>query len=302
MRSQEKLDLGGVFTALATPFDGEGALDEAALRRLVRRQCEAGVQGLVPCGTTGESPTLSEQEWERVVAAAVEECAGAIPVVAGTGTHDTRRTVARTRRAAELGADAALVVVPYYNKPNPVGLREHYLRVAGEGGLPVVVYNVPGRTGLNLRAEATLELAESPGIVAVKEASGRLDQVDEILRGRPEGFRVLSGDDALTLPLMALGAEGVISVVSNEDPWRLVALASAVEAGRLDEARGLHRELLPLMTANFVESNPVPVKAALHLQGLAGATVRAPLGPASEATVSLLREALSALGLLGEGR
>jgi 4-hydroxy-tetrahydrodipicolinate synthase len=300
MSEVRSIDLRGVLTALATPFAADGSLDEGAFRRLVRRQCESGVQGLVPSGTTGESPTLAQEEWERVVRAAVEEAAGRVPVVAGTGTHDTRRTVARTRRAAELGADAALVVVPYYNKPNPAGLKEHFLRVAGEGGLPVVLYNVPGRTGLNLPAETTLELAEAPGIVAVKEASGRLDQVDEILRSRPAGFRVLSGDDALTLPLMALGAEGVISVVSNEDPARLVALAAAVDAGEMDRARALHRELLPLMTANFLESNPVPVKAALELQGLAGATVRPPLGPASVATVEALRVALAELGLLGE--
>lgn len=302
MTRSETIELRGVLTALVTPFDRAGAIDEPALRRLLRRQLDAGVQGLVPCGTTGESPTLSEEEWERVVAAAVEEAAGRVPVIAGTGTHDTRRTVARTRKAAELGADAALVVVPYYNKPNPSGLRDHFLRVAGEGGLPVVLYNVPGRTGLNLPAEATLELAEAPGIIAIKEASGRLAQVDEILRTRPEGFRVLSGDDALTLPLMALGAEGVISVVSNEDPRRLMALAAAVEAGEMATARSLHRELLPLMSANFLESNPVPVKAALKLQGLAEATVRPPLGPASPTTTAALREALDVLGLLGDRR
>src|SRR6187200_572426 len=266
--------LRGAYTALVTPFTSEGELDEAAFRRLVRWQIMAGIDGLVPCGTTGESPTLSTQERERLIAATVEVAAerpsrDRIRVVAGTGTNDTAATVLATRRAAELGADAALVVAPYYNRPDSRMLEAHFRAIADDGNLPIVVYNVPSRTGANVDADTFLRLAEHPRIVAVKEASGNLEQIARICRDRPRDVAVLAGDDAWTLPMLALGGDGVVSVASNEVPGELVRLCAAARAGDWDSARRIHERWLPLFLANFAGApNPVPVKAALTLMGL----------------------------------
>lgn len=293
--------LGGAMTALITPFGDDGAVDFAALTRLASWQVEQGIDGLVPCGTTGEGATLDDGERRDVIAAVVESAAGRVPVVAGCGSNDTRKTVAAAHDAIEAGADALLVVSPYYNKPNRAGMLAHYRAVA-ECGRPVVVYNVPGRTGQNLGAGLILELAELPGICAVKEASADLDQIAEILAARPESLAVLSGDDPLALPTIALGAEGVISVVSNEAPAEMAALVAAARAGELERARELHYRLRPLMSANFIESNPVPVKRAMQELGLCNGAVRAPLAASTPETTERLREALAHAGLAAARR
>jgi len=292
------MNLRGAMTALVTPFDETGRVDVAALESLVAWQIEQGIRGLVPCGTTGEGATLTDEEHAIVVRSVVEVSAGQVPVVAGCGSNDTQRTIEGARRAAEAGADALLVVTPYYNKPNPSGMIKHYEAVASCTERPVVVYNVPGRTGQNLTAEQTLRLAEIPGVVGVKEASADLDQVASILAGRPGGFSVFSGDDPLALPTMALGAEGVISVVSNEAPAEMAQLIDRSAAGDFEAARSLHYRLLPLMRANFTESNPVPVKTALARLGRCREAVRAPLGPPGEPTRRQIAETLALAGLL----
>ncbi|HHN75279.1 MAG TPA: 4-hydroxy-tetrahydrodipicolinate synthase [Acidobacteria bacterium] len=291
------LHLRGVLTALITPFDPSGEIDLAAFRELVDRQLAAGVHGLVPCGTTGETPALSDEEWAKLVGICVEAAAGRVPVVPGTGANNTPRTVALTRRARELGADAALVVTPYYNKPNPRGLVAHYRAVA-EVGLPVVLYNVPSRTGSNVPAELVLEIAENQAVVAVKEASGQLSQAMSLVAGRPrETFSVLSGEDELTCAMTLMGGDGVISVVSNVDPAGVVEMVEAALEGDARRARREHYRLLALTRALFAETNPVPAKAALAALGLCRGGVRPPLAPASESTVEALRRALAAAGL-----
>jgi len=276
--------LRGAYTALVTPFASDGALDEEAFRRLVRWQVLAGIDGLVPCGTTGEAPTLSSDERDRLIAATVETVAerpsrGRVQVIAGTGTNDTAATIRATRRAAALGADAALVVAPYYNRPDGRMLEAHFRAVADDGDLPIVVYNVPSRTGTNVDAATFLRLAEHPRVIAVKEASGNLEQIARICAERPRDVAVLAGDDAWTLPILALGGDGVVSVASNEIPGELVALCAAARAGDWDAARRTHERWLPLFLANFQGApNPVPVKAALVAMGLLdGDAVRAPL-------------------------
>ncbi len=297
LADRRRVALRGALTALVTPFREDGEVDDRCLDGLVRWQVASGVAGLVPCGTTGEGATLREEEHERVVATVVEAAEGRVPVVAGCGTNDTRRTVAAARRAASAGADALLVVTPYYNKPNRSGMLSHYRAICEATALPVVVYNVPGRTGQNLGAEAILRLAEIPGVAGVKEASGSLEQIAMVLAARPEGFAVLSGDDALALPAVALGADGLISVVSNEAPEEMAAMMAAALEGDFGRAREVHFRLLPLMRANFLETNPVPVKAAMEALGRARADVRAPLGPPEAATVAAVRAALEAAGL-----
>jgi len=294
--------LNGVATALVTPFTADGALDERALRRLLDLQVTAGVSGLVPLGTTGESPTLGRAERDRIIGLTVEAAAAAGPdrptVIAGTGTNDTRATIEATRQAAALGADAALVVAPYYNRPNQAMLEAHYLAVAEDGGLPIVVYNVPSRTASNIAAETLLRLALHERIVAVKEASGSLDQLAVILRDRPSGFAVLAGDDIWTLPLMALGGDGVVSVASNEVPEAMVALCAAASGGQWEAARRVHEQLLPLFRANFAGApNPAPVKAALAMLGLIEDRLRLPLLSLEQDARPMLREALLAAGL-----
>ena len=297
--------LSGAFTALVTPFTADGDLDEPSFRRLVRWQILAGIDGLVPCGTTGESPTLSAAERETLIATTVEVAAerpsrDRVQVVAGTGTNDTRSTIAATRRAAELGADAALVVTPYYNRPDARMLEAHFQAVADDGDLPIVVYNVPSRTGANVDADTFLRLAEHPRVVAVKEASGNLEQIARICRDRPRDVAVLAGDDAWTLPMLALGGDGVISVASNEIPSELAALTAAARAGDWDTARRLHERWLPLFLANFRGApNPVPVKAAMTLMGLLDSDeVRGPLLPLESDARSALATVLRGLGLV----
>ncbi len=289
--------LRGVFTALVTPFTQTGEIDRDTFRALVERQLAAGVHGLVPCGTTGETPAMTLEEWEWVVRTTVEIAAGKVPVVPGTGSNNTRGTIERTRRAKELGADAALVVTPYYNKPNPAGLAAHFRAVLDEGGLPVVFYNVPGRTGRNAMPGEILALADHPGLVAVKEASGNLGQAMTLVRERREGLAVLSGEDELTCPMVLMGADGVISVLSNVDPEGTVRMVEAALAGDVETARSEHYRLLPLTRALFAETNPVPAKAALALLGLAGDAVRPPLAAASPETRERLRDALAVAGL-----
>ena len=289
--------LRGVFTALVTPFTSTGEIDREAFRSLVERQLAAGVHGLVPCGTTGETPAMTLEEWEWLVRTTVELAAGKVPVVPGTGSNNTRQTIERTRRARELGADAALVVTPYYNKPNPAGLAAHFRAVLDEGGLPVVFYNVPGRTGRNALPGEILALADHPGLAAVKEASGNLGQAMTLVRQRREGLAVLSGEDELTCAMVLMGADGVISVLSNVDPEGTVRMVEAALAGDVAKAREEHYRLLPLTRALFAETNPVPAKAALALLGLCGDAVRPPLAPASEATREKLRVALAEAGL-----
>lgn len=291
----------GCGTALVTPFAPDGSVDEQRMRALVERQIAGGVRLLVPCGTTGESATLTDEEQGRVIATTIAVARGRARVIAGAGGNATAGTVERARRAKAAGADAVLVVAPYYNKPTQAGLSAHFRSVAeAVPGLPVVLYNVPGRTGSNIEAQTALALArEFENIVAVKEASGNLAQIMTILRDRPAGFRVLSGDDAITLPLIALGAEGIISVVSNEVPDLMSRLTELALAGDWDTARALHFRLLPLMDANFLESNPGPVKAAMAMMGLLDERFRLPLVPVQERTRARLRELLQELGAVG---
>ena len=288
----------GAGTALVTPFTRSGDVDEAALRRLVRRQVEGRIDFLVPCGTTGESATLSAVEQERVIAITLEEAEGKVPVLAGAGSNDTRAAVEKAKAAAGLGADGVLSVAPYYNKPTPEGFYRHFAAIAEASPVPVVYYNVPGRTGSNIDAKTQLRLAAHANIAAVKEASGNFGQIMDILRDRPAGFQVLSGDDAYTLPMMALGAEGVISVASNQVPGPMHDLVAACARGDFVEGRRIHNRVLRLMNLNFVESNPVPVKASLALLGLCEESYRLPLCPPAESTREALRTALRELELL----
>ncbi len=287
----------GILTALITPFDGD-QLDLGALRRLVTRQIDEGVHGLVACGTTGETPTLTDAEFDQVVAATVEIAAGRVPVLAGTGGSDTRRTIERTRRARELGADAALVVTPYYNKPQQEGLFLHFQAVALHGGLPVMLYNVPGRTGVSLAPTTTARLASLAGIVAVKEASGSIAAVRDIVAATPADFGVLSGDDGMALASWAVGARGVVTVAGNVACRPMVAMWEAWRAGRVQEAAAIDRRLAPLYAALFVETSPAPVKAAAAMLGICGQDVRLPLVAASASTREAVRAALAAADLL----
>ena len=291
----------GCGTALVTPFAESGSLDEDAVRRLARRQIAAGVHFLVPCGTTGESPTLTHAEKLRVVELVVAEAAGRIPVLAGAGGYDTRSTVALAREMAALGADGLLSVTPYYNKPTQDGLYRHFRTIADSVDCPVVLYNVPSRTGCNIAPATLLRLAAAGNIAGVKEASGDLGQMCEICRTVPDDFSVLSGDDAFTLALLALGGRGVISVAANEAPAEMARLVERAESGDFAAARALHERLLPLMQVNFIESNPIPVKAALEAMGLAPARYRLPLSPASPASRERIAAVLAALGMTASG-
>ncbi len=297
--------LKGCATALVTPFQQDGSLDEERMRALVERQIAGGVRLLVPCGTTGESATMTEEEDRRVIELTIATARkSGVRVIAGTGSNSTAAAIEYSRSAKEMGADAVLVVAPFYNKPTQAGLYAHFRAVAeAVNPLPVVVYNVPGRTSSNISAQTVLKLArEVENIAAVKEASGNLSQIMEILRERPDGFRVLSGDDAVTLPLIALGADGVISVVSNEAPRLMSEIVNFALEGKWEEARAAHYRLLPLMEANFIESSPGPVKAAMTLMGLLEENLRLPLVPVEEKTRETLRRILINTGLLKETR
>jgi 4-hydroxy-tetrahydrodipicolinate synthase len=288
----------GCGTALVTPFNQDGSLAEDVLRRLVRRQIEAGIDFLVPCGTTGESPTLSHQEHLRVVAITVEEAAGKTPVLAGAGGYNTREVIELARELDRLGVDGLLSVTPYYNKPTQEGLYQHYKAIAEAVPLPIVVYSVQGRTGVNVEPATLRRLAEIDNIVGVKEASGNIAQMATVLHVVPERFNVLSGDDAITLPLAALGGRGIISVVSNQIPAEMTALARAAVAGDFAKARELQRRYLPLMEVNFIESNPIPVKAAMAMMGLLEPVWRLPLVPPRPPSLERIRSVLDAVGLL----
>jgi len=294
--------LRGCATALVTPFKADGPVDEERLRELIEFQIAGGVRILVPCGTTGESVTMTEEENQLVIRTTVELSRGRAKVIAGTGSNSTAVTIKRSQEAKSLGVDGVLTVAPYYNKPTQEGLYAHFRAIAEAiDNLPVVIYNVPGRTSSNISAETTLRLARDvENIVAVKEASGNFSQIMEILRGRPEGFRVISGDDALTLAMIALGGDGLISVASNEAPEMMSRMNDLALAGNWDEARALHYHLLPLMEANFLESSPGPVKAAMALMGLIEENLRLPLVPVQEKTRARMRDVLTEAGLLKE--
>jgi 4-hydroxy-tetrahydrodipicolinate synthase len=287
----------GAGVALITPFKKDESLDEAALRRLVKRQLDGGIDVLVPCGTTGESVTLDAREHDRVIEITLEEAGAKRPVLAGAGSNDTRTAIEKTKRACALGAQGILSVGPYYNKPTPDGFVRHFSAIADASTAPIVVYNVPGRTGSNIDNKTLLKLASHGNIKGVKEASGNIVQILEILRDRPPGFEVLSGDDAFTLAVMAGGGEGVVSVCANQIPREMHELTAACAKGDFAAARKLHLRLLNLMNLNFVESNPVPVKSSLAALGLCEDVFRSPLAPAAAKTRELLKAAFAELGV-----
>jgi 4-hydroxy-tetrahydrodipicolinate synthase len=287
----------GVGTALVTPFTRDGAVDEAAVRRLTRRQIDGGVHFLVPCGTTGESPTLTHEEHLRVVELVLEEARGQVPVLAGAGGYNTDEVSHLARELQDLGAQGILSVTPYYNKPTQDGLVRHYETVASHTTLPIVLYNVPGRTGCNIEPRTVARLAAVPNIVGVKEASGNMTQMCEVVRLVPDDFIVLSGDDALTLPLMAVGGRGIISVATNVAPGEMVRLVEAAERSDFSAARAVHQQLMRLMLVNFVESNPIPVKAAMAMLGLLEERYRLPMLPPGDASRAKIAEVLQEMGL-----
>lgn len=289
--------LWGCFTALVTPFTNEGAVDEAALRKFVAWQLEQGVHGLVPVGSTGEAATMSVEERERVVKITAEVAAGKVAVVAGAGGNDTRACIEWSRRMARAGATHLLHVSPAYSKPPQRGLIAHYRAIADAAPVPVMLYNVPGRTASNMEAETTLALAEHENIVAMKEASGNLQQIGEIIRRRPEGFQVFSGDDSLTFAVMALGGDGIVSVISNAVPRAVAQLCEAMEQDDHAAARAIHRRLEPFMKTAFVESNPIPIKAAVSMLGKCSNVLRLPLVSLDPKHEPALRESLAQAGV-----
>jgi len=292
----------GCGTALVTPFRHDLSLDEAALRKLVRRQIAAGINFLVPCGTTGENPTLSRAEHLRIVEITLEEAKDKVPVLAGAGGYNTQEVIALAREVEHVGADGLLSVTPYYNKPTQEGLYQHFKAVAGAVHVPIVVYSVQGRTGVNVEPATLARLAQIDNIVGVKEASGNIAQMANVIQQVPEKFAVLSGDDSITLPLIALGGRGIISVVSNEIPAEMTELAQLCLKGDFAGARRLQRVFLPLMEINFVESNPIPVKAALGLMGLLEPFYRLPMCPPKPENLAKLEKVLEPLGLLADRR
>ena len=285
----------GVFPAIITPFNEDLSLDEEGLKRNVEYLNKTGIAGIVPCGTTGESATLTMAEHKRVVEIVVEN--SRVPVIAGTGSNNTREAVELTCHAAEAGADAALLITPYYNKPNDRGMFEHFKAVAEKCDIPIVLYNVPKRTGIDLKPELVAKISRIKNIVAIKEASGSLPQLSQIIeQTRGSDFSVLCGDDDLTLPAISLGAQGVISVVANVAPKKTVAMVEAMFKGDLDRARSLHYELAPLVRAMFLETNPIPVKSAQKYLGLAGGPLRLPLAEMAPDKEKILKEILESLG------
>jgi 4-hydroxy-tetrahydrodipicolinate synthase len=290
----------GVGTALVTPFTRSGELDEKSVRRLGRRQIDAGIHFLVPNGTTGENPTLTLEERTRIVEILVDEANGHVPILAGAGGYNTKEVVHIADEMRKAGASGLLSVTPYYNKPTPDGLVQHYRAIADSTPLPIIVYNVPGRTGVNIDVNTLVRLAAIPNVIGVKEASGNVTQVCEICKAVPSDFLVLSGDDALTLPIMAVGGRGVISVVSNEIPREMAQMVDAVEQNDFAAARTIHSRIMPLMQINFVESNPVPVKAAMAAMGLLEEVYRLPVtSPRPESREKILA-VLNDLKLFGD--
>jgi len=286
----------GAIVATVTPFRN-GNLDKGTLKRLVKFQIDSGTDGIVPCGTTGESATLSFEEHERVIDIVLDAVDGRVPVIAGTGSNNTKEAIALTRFAKRAGASAALVITPYYNKPTQDGLLRHFRAIAGAADIPIILYNVPGRTGVNMAAQTVARLAEIPNIVGVKEASGNLNQVCDIIRMTPRKFCVLSGDDALFFPMMALGAKGVISVTSNVAPRLMAELYDTYIIGEISRARDIHYQLWPLFHALFIESNPIPVKTALAMMRMIREEFRLPLSPMADANRKALARVLSEMKL-----
>jgi 4-hydroxy-tetrahydrodipicolinate synthase len=292
----------GTGTAIVTPFKKNGSLDEKALRGLVDFQIKNGVEALIPVGTTGESPTLTYKEHYRVFDIVIEQANGRARIFAGTGSNNTAEAIEQSKHAKKAGADAALVVGPYYNKPSQEGYVQHYRAIADAVDIPIIVYNVPGRTGGNIEAATILRMAaEIPSIMAVKEASGNMAQIMEIARNKPAGFALLSGDDALTIPMMSVGGDGCISVVANETPRDFSDMVRCCLKGQWEKARALHNKLLPLMNINFIEANPIPVKAAVAMMGMIEEVYRLPLVPLGDKNRERLKSVLRDLGLL-EGR
>ena len=287
----------GCGTALVTPFTADGAVDEPAVQRLAARQIDAGVHFLVPCGTTGESPTLSRAEQRRVVELVVKTAAGRVPVLAGAGGYDTRSVIDLVADMRRAGADGVLSVTPYYNRPTPEGIYQHYRAIAESTSLPIVVYNVPGRTGCNVDVATLCRLADISNIVGVKEASANMPQMCEICRAVPTGFSVLSGDDLFAVPLLSVGGSGVISVASNEAPEEMSRLVSVALHGDFNTARQLHTRLLPLMQVNFIETNPIPVKAAMAHLGLLEPHYRLPMVPPRPDSLARIVQVLDELAL-----
>ena len=291
-------DFKGCGTAMVTPFQKDLSLDEAALRKLIHRQIAGGINFLVPCGTTGESPTLSHEEHLRVVAITIEEAKGKVPVLGGAGGYDTLKVIEMAREIERLGADGILSVTPYYNKPTQEGLYHHYKAIASAISLPIILYNVPPRTNVNIEPVTLRRLAEIENIIGVKEASGNIAQMTQVIQQVPEEFLVLSGDDALTLPLVAMGGRGLISVTSNEVPAEMTRLVQLCLEGEFKTARALLRKLLPLIEVNFVETNPTPVKAGMAEMGLLEPVWRLPLVPPRTENQAKIRTVLESLALL----
>ena len=289
----------GLGTALVTPFRGDGSIDEAAVRRLARRQVEAGVHFVSPCGTTGEAPTLSPREKLRVVELVIDEVAGRVPVLPGAGGYDTREVIGQAGELEKIGADGILSVTPYYNKPTQEGLYQHYKAIAGSTALPIVLYNVPGRTGVNIEVKTVVRLSEIRNIVGIKEASANVAQMSEIYASCREDFLLLSGDDPLTVAVMAIGGRGVISVASNAMPAEMAQIVELCEKGDFAAARKLHAWLLPFIQVNFVEANPIPVKAAMAAMGLLEEAYRLPLVPPSQGARDKIMRVLQDLKMLG---
>jgi 4-hydroxy-tetrahydrodipicolinate synthase len=289
----------GVGTALVTPFTRDGSLDEAAIRRLTRRQIDAGIHFLSPCGTTGEAPTLTHREKLRVVEIVLDEAAGRVPVLAGAGGYDTREVIELARDMERLGASGLLSVTPYYNKPTQEGLYQHFRAVADATSLPIVLYNVPGRTGVNMDVQTVVRLSGHPHIVAVKEASANVVQMCDIVANTPDDFMLLSGDDPLIVAVMGIGGRGIICVTSNQAPAECVQIVELCERGDFAAARKLYNWLLPLIQVNFVESNPIPCKAGMAMMGLLEESYRLPLVPPSDATKARIERVLQQLKLQG---
>ncbi len=292
------LDIRGCGTALVTPFRKDGTLDLDALRRIVQLQLRAGIDFLVPCGTTGETPTLEHAEYLAVVRTVVQEAGGKVPVIAGVGGNNTRKLIDLAAEVSGLGIQGILSVAPYYNKPTQEGLYQHFRALAESTHLPMILYNVPGRTSSNIEPATVARLSKIANIIGIKEASGSIVQQMEVLAAVPPSFRVLSGDDAFTFPLMALGGVGIVSVVSNEIPAEMTRLAHLLLEGKLEAARQLHFNLLPLMQVNFIETNPIPVKAALAMMGMLEEVYRLPMVPMKAENRTKLEQVLAAQGLL----
>lgn len=292
------MSLEGVFTALVTPFKADGSVDEKSLRELVDFQIEKGISGLVPVGTTGESPTLDHHEHDKVIELVIEQTKGRVPVIAGTGSNSTAEAIRLTKHAKEAGADYSLQVAPYYNKPSQEGFYRHFMAIAEEIDMPIVVYNIPGRSGKNIENSTMLKLAAHPNIVAVKEASGSIPQVMDLCLNKPADFAVLSGDDNLGLPLIACGGRGIISVASNIIPEQMEELVRTANAGNFERARELHYQLMPFFKAMFMDTNPVPVKYGCFLKGMMEDVYRLPLCEMTDENKTTLKEIMIKTGIL----